>query len=673
MKTKATFLAIALFAIYSCNSPTLKLHHALKVAGGNRSEIEKVIHHYKVVDPDKEKLEAAIFLIENMQYRVHYNSKTLKEFTFFFDSLSAIPTIPLNEPGYNEMKERLREVFLLFFKNHLDPNLQRIQSEIVPIPDLLTIQSALIIENIDLAFKTRREFPWCKNISKDDFYEFVLPYKCGNEKPEPWRKLMMEKYQWVFDSLSDPSDPIEVCNLINNELKTCFRFDVKMRRWPVEQSFSQLLKSKTGHCDAMCNMAMYAMRAMGLPVSKEVIVRQGDIGVSHSFNCLIIPDTVTYAFMGTEKNIAEFQMGRSIPKVYRETYSFPATAPFLSVKNLNSLPPEFRNAFIFDVSEFYSSSSNRQLSKFRPTDISVEIKNPVRDQSYYLCTFEREHIGAAAMGKRKKNAIVFEQVNPNIMYIPATFNAGIYTPIAPPFIADSAGKFRSLVPITDSLLTLHCYRKYQVSYAMRRYAKNLLGTLVQINQNGTWYTVDTINTLPEKYTFEGNNLPVKDPVKGFRLFFPEGTTANIAEQRLIISTTNAIDILDTIPTKTTNKVAFSTHTSLNSTSEFAFDNDIRTNYMGKSGDFIGLTFPSPLYINKYEVLIRNKFNIIEPGHKYELLYFDEGWVSCGQKVADNYFIEFDSVPPNALYILKNLSEGKEERVFTYEDEKQIFW
>lgn len=71
---------------------------------------------------------------------------------------------------------------------------------------------------------------------------------------------------------------------------------------------------------------------------------------------------------------------------------------------------------------------------------------------------------------------------------------------------------------------------------------------------------------------------------------------------------------------------------------------------------------------------RTDGNGIYPGHRYELGYFgSDGWqpVACKEATADS--LTFESVPANALYWLKNLTEGKEERIFTYENGQIKFW
>ena len=44
----------------------------------------------------------------------------------------------------------------------------------------------------------------------------------------------------------------------------------------------------------------------------------------------------------------------------------------------------------------------------------------------------------------------------------------------------------------------------------------------------------------------------------------------------------------------------------------------------------------------------------------------------GVKTATDYTITFDNVPDNALLWLRNLTEGREERIFTYENGRQVW-
>lgn len=75
-------------------------------------------------------------------------------------------------------------------------------------------------------------------------------------------------------------------------------------------------------------------------------------------------------------------------------------------------------------------------------------------------------------------------------------------------------------------------------------------------------------------------------------------------------------------------------------------------------------------ISKYP---EDESNNIFLGQNYELLYWHKGWVSLGTQIAKSNYLIFDNAPVNALFWIRNHSEGKQERIFTYENEKQIWW
>lgn len=66
-------------------------------------------------------------------------------------------------------------------------------------------------------------------------------------------------------------------------------------------------------------------------------------------------------------------------------------------------------------------------------------------------------------------------------------------------------------------------------------------------------------------------------------------------------------------------------------------------------------------------------NVVQVGDAYELFYWQNGWKLLGHKIADTTFLKYQNVPGNSLLWLRNLTEGEEERIFTYENGKQVWW
>jgi hypothetical protein len=94
-----------------------------------------------------------------------------------------------------------------------------------------------------------------------------------------------------------------------------------------------------------------------------------------------------------------------------------------------------------------------------------------------------------------------------------------------------------------------------------------------------------------------------------------------------------------------------------------------------NGGWIGTDFGKKVEINRIRYMPRTDDNSIVKDEVYELVYWDDNqWISAGVQTSekDNYLLYTD-VPSGALYLLHNLSKGKEERIFTYENGKQIWW
>ena len=62
-----------------------------------------------------------------------------------------------------------------------------------------------------------------------------------------------------------------------------------------------------------------------------------------------------------------------------------------------------------------------------------------------------------------------------------------------------------------------------------------------------------------------------------------------------------------------------------------------------------------------------------PGTEYELFYWQDGWQSLGKATAGKDPLVFEKVPIDCLYWLVATGSDKDERVFTIEDDKQIWW
>jgi hypothetical protein len=87
-----------------------------------------------------------------------------------------------------------------------------------------------------------------------------------------------------------------------------------------------------------------------------------------------------------------------------------------------------------------------------------------------------------------------------------------------------------------------------------------------------------------------------------------------------------------------------------------------------------LDFGAPQHITRIIYMPRSDGNIITYGDKYELKYWgNDGWISLGRKTAAGVTLTFDHCPAGALFLLHDCTRGVEDRIFTYENGRQVWW
>lgn len=61
------------------------------------------------------------------------------------------------------------------------------------------------------------------------------------------------------------------------------------------------------------------------------------------------------------------------------------------------------------------------------------------------------------------------------------------------------------------------------------------------------------------------------------------------------------------------------------------------------------------------------------GVSYELQYWQDGWQSVGKQVAGEAPLTFNDVPSGCIYWLTAADSDREERIFTFDNDQQIWW
>ena len=179
-------LLVCVVLLNSCSKYPVDVERALKLAGNNRIELEKVLKCYLQNPGDSLKYKAACFLIENMPYHFEIQSSAM-------DSLRVCLK---TSKEYSKIKETYEQLLLNNsdeFKN-----------------DLEYIKADYLIKNIDYSFKVWKTSPWGNNISFESFCNDILPYRVADEPLEDWKESYYAFFSPLIDSIKNKNDLKEV-------------------------------------------------------------------------------------------------------------------------------------------------------------------------------------------------------------------------------------------------------------------------------------------------------------------------------------------------------------------------------------------------------------------------------------------------------------------------------
>ena len=423
------FFSFQLFA----QSIPVEVQKVIDDSGENKKELQKVLEHYKQPD-DSLKLKAAFFLIGNMDGQCYAKAKLVDT------AGNRVKFNVLDYPNYKAMVAAWDSVesrigSIDFTRDTL-------------IYDINTITAKYLIENIDLAFEAWHN-PWANQLTFDQFCEYILPYRDSNEPLEPWRKRMKKKYSWVKDSLKDKTNPTEACILINNEIKSWYKFDPLFYRHPTDLGLSEMENYKRGRCEDMTNLALYAMRSQGVPVMSDYTPAWPNTGNNHAWNATLTRDGKVVIFMGGLDNPYDYKLNNKKAKVYRKTFGRQQTSLAMTKPDYEKVPGWLASSHYTDVTKEYIPVTNVKLKLHNPKPDSVNYG--------YLYVFNSGDWTAIHWGKIHNDSVTFTDMGRDIAYLPCYYKDGKYLPAGNQFILKEDGTISENIADTTQTISVDLY------------------------------------------------------------------------------------------------------------------------------------------------------------------------------------------------------------------------
>lgn len=679
-----SFLLLILFLVFpDFSSYPKSLYPIFEKAGSNQSELKKVIRHYSHHAADSLKLKAAIFLIENMDVHYSYQSDQWEKFQVELDTLF----------HKEQNNDKLKPAFdSLLAKYDL--------ADIQYISDLHAVTAKFLIKNIDEAFKSWQS-PYACYLTFDEFCEYILPYRVGIEPLSDWRKEFDRYYlpdMYARIQVNDKKEPIlihtpyrmnevtygnwvkeyekkiiDLC-LPPNDSVMVRRICDALKTPPGTMTFmpeqipdfnSHLFSIlRLGSCKHYAQQAVLAARKLGIPVVLDITPQWATRSFSHEWNALIYngnkPISFGFGDHGEIGNHIKAGSDRIAPKVFRLTFAKQSTSLAL-IHGKEEIPPKFMNPCMKDVTKDY----------YQTIDVPVKLLSlpPNGHKFAYLSVFDNKGWVPVSWSKINKNDALFKGLNRNIICLPCYYYQDEVLPAAYPVILRTDGSIVTLKPDIQNRQSVVLSRKYQARMSAWLGPSMIGGRFQVSNDSNFTHPVDihVIKDTAEAY-FKIVKVNLKGRYKYFRYMLPNNPNGGVSEIEICEKGSYA---------RLTGRAIGNNHPLGDKKYANAFDGDVLTQFqtIEAEGSWVGLVFEKPCRIGRIAYLRRNDGNCICNGELYELFYWDNKWISLGQQTGSNktYRLTYHNVPTNALLLLKNLSKGTDERIFTYENGKQVWW
>lgn len=640
------YLLVIWSVLTACLSKEDKnLNNALELAGENRQELEKVLLHYK---DDSLKLKAAQFLIENMPYHYYFESD---RFELFKKQLYTV----ISERGLSG-EESLE---YLNGKQRQLSNTDFLQKN-----DAQTITAQYLINDIDFAFTIWRKQPWGKSIPFDVFCQDILPYRIADEPLEEWREEYYNYFQPILDSLMTDSSAVSACQIIYDTIDKQKWFFIQELGTP-HIGGKALLNYRYGSCREYSDIALYAMRALGIAGGVNMILQNPNFYFTHHYwNYLRDAEGKLIRFELYNERPGFVNDSRIRGKVYKRCFDLPKTTlPYLYPDK--EIPKTLKELFLSDAisSEYYPGYN-----------INIPInRDEQKDNILYLCVYNRTNWIPVCWTEIEDGNATFLSVEPGIIFLPAYYIKGKIYPVSDPVSVDKDFKLKTFKTKLSQYEEITVTRKSFTRQSLKEIGQLAINGKFQGANRADFKDATTLYTIKEKPEMKYYEYNLDRPQK-FRylryLSSEDSTCCNMAEIQFYA------------PDGQVLKGAIIGSDGFSGddpklTKEALFDDDPLTYFQSKepTSAWGGLDLKQQQMIGKIRYLFRNDDNTIRDGDQYELLYFtkDKGMVSLGIQTGNReQKLTFKNVPVGALLWLHDRTRGQEECFFLYENHKQVW-
>jgi predicted esterase len=132
----------------------------------------------------------------------------------------------------------------------------------MPERDLTTLRADFLLENVDLAYKARKQVPWGAQIPEDVFLDNVLAYANVDESRDPWRK---ELYDLCMPLIKECKTPSEAAEMLNRKVFPQLKVKYSTGRKKPHQSPKESIETGMASCTGLSILLSDACRSVCVP------------------------------------------------------------------------------------------------------------------------------------------------------------------------------------------------------------------------------------------------------------------------------------------------------------------------------------------------------------------------------------------------------------------------
>ena len=604
------------------------LEVALRSAGDNRGELEKVLCYYKRKNTDSLKYKAACYLIENMPFHRYSVGEQLENYKSYYAWLKKSKG---KEP--QQVADSVKKVY----GPMKEPN---------KIRDIMEIDSAYLCHNIDWAFKVWQEQPWGKSISFDVFCEYLLPYRIGDEPLVYWREMYYAKYNSLLDTLRmsdslDIEDPVVAANYLINKLPDKWHYYTSTTPYSFGHIGPEYVQYLSGTCREVTDFAVYLFRALGIPCAIDFVPVRSYVNAGHFW--LVAWDKTGEAYMANfPENLGMVRKNwwyrwDDSPKVYRYTFDINKELYEQMAKYNEKVYSFWSLPKFMDVTYEYAYSFEKELV----IPLEKLYRNQCSGRIAYLCVTNRDNWIPVDWTEFDAQHLAFRNVRRGTLMRVATYENGTLNFLTDPFYVDKQKKEQHYFSIEGNTQDVVLYAKCNIE-GENMFRDRMIGGVFEGSNQLDFAVSDTlfiIQCKPDRLNTTVRSSSNKE-YRYIRYVGPPGCYQHDGTHEY----TNVFD--------------GKTWTS--------FD------YFKFSGGWAGLDLGRKVQIDRIVYTPRNRDNYIRPGDIYELYYCDRYWKSAGRIKSTVDSLVYRGIPQNVLLFLRNHTRGVDERVFVYEKGEQLW-